>query len=113
MSVQHAADAPDWVDGDQLMRQTEGWEDTLQHLLKIIDLQGPFNGVMGFSQVRPPPPPPIPALPPLISHTTFSPEVSARLLQDDATRWGRSCRIFSSPGHFKSTPLCGRDAPLQ
>ncbi|KAK9865061.1 hypothetical protein WJX84_008771 [Apatococcus fuscideae] len=47
---EHAADAPDWVDGDQLMRQTEGWEDTLQHLLKIIDLQGPFNGVMGFSQ---------------------------------------------------------------
>ena len=44
-------DAPEWVNGQQLLRQTEGWEETLDHLLAIMRRQGPFDGIMGFSQV--------------------------------------------------------------
>lgn len=43
--------APDWVDRDQLMHQTEGWEQALDHLLIIMQQQGPFDGILGFSQV--------------------------------------------------------------
>ena len=44
-------DAPEWVNADQLMNQTEGWEETLKHLLAVMQQQGPFDGIMGFSQV--------------------------------------------------------------
>ena len=39
------------MDGDQHMRQTEGWQESWQVVKAAMDLHGPFDGIMGFSQV--------------------------------------------------------------
>ena len=39
------------MDGDQYIRQTEGWQDSWQVLKAAMELHGPFDGIMGFSQV--------------------------------------------------------------
>ncbi len=52
MQADMGMDAPDWVNEDQCMRQTEGWERTREHLMGILAEEGPFDGIMGFSQVH-------------------------------------------------------------
>lgn len=42
--------APDGFDPQQLQTQTEGWEASLAALQAFIRIQGPFDGVLGFSQ---------------------------------------------------------------
>lgn len=37
--------------GDQYTRQTVGWPQTWEYLQKVLHAQGPFDGILGFSQV--------------------------------------------------------------
>ena len=39
------------MDRDQHMRQTEGWQESWDAVKAGMDLHGPFDGIMGFSQV--------------------------------------------------------------
>lgn len=39
------------MDVDQHMRQTEGWQESWDAIKAGMDLHGPFDGIMGFSQV--------------------------------------------------------------
>ena len=39
------------LDRDQHLRQTEGWESSWEHLERVLSTPGPFDGIMGFSQV--------------------------------------------------------------
>ena len=39
------------LDRDQHLRQTEGWESSWEHLESVLSTHGPFDGIMGFSQV--------------------------------------------------------------
>ncbi len=38
------------MDEEQHLRQTEGWAASQQHLQRVLHEQGPFDGVLGFSQ---------------------------------------------------------------
>ena len=40
------------MDVDQHTRQTEGWQSSWEHLKTALDAGGPFDGIMGFSQVQ-------------------------------------------------------------
>lgn len=42
--------APQFVDESQYTRQTEGWEASEASLRDFVNLHGPFDGVLGFSQ---------------------------------------------------------------
>ena len=44
--------APDNLDLHQFKRQTEGWEKSCECIQLALDTQGPFDGCLGFSQVR-------------------------------------------------------------
>ncbi len=39
------------MDEGQYLRQTAGWLETWQYLQQIVRNYGPFDGVMGYSQV--------------------------------------------------------------
>ncbi len=39
------------MDSDQHMRQTEGWPESREVLKAAMNQHGPFDGIMGFSQV--------------------------------------------------------------
>lgn len=39
------------MDEGQYLRQTAGWLETWQYLQQILRNEGPFDGVMGYSQV--------------------------------------------------------------
>ena len=39
------------MDSDQHTRQTEGWQESWAVLEIAMDQHGPFDGIMGFSQV--------------------------------------------------------------
>lgn len=39
------------MDEGQHLRQTAGWPDTWQYLQQILRNEGPFDGVLGYSQV--------------------------------------------------------------
>lgn len=43
--------APEYVDEMQYTRQTEGWGESLEALRRALLELGPFDGVLGFSQV--------------------------------------------------------------
>ena len=45
--------APDNLDIHQFKRQTEGWEMSRECIRLALDTQGPFDGCLGFSQVKP------------------------------------------------------------
>lgn len=42
--------APEHADEWQLLAQSEGWEESHRHLERVLLQQGPFDGVLGFSQ---------------------------------------------------------------
>lgn len=45
-----AAAAAAWVDDTQFQRQAAGWAESEQELQRVLREQGPFDGVLGFSQ---------------------------------------------------------------
>lgn len=36
----------------QFLQQTEGWDKSYRHIKDVVASQGPFDGILGFSQVR-------------------------------------------------------------
>lgn len=44
--------APDFVNSEQRQHQSEGWDASWSSLQHVIAQRGPFDGVLGFSQVR-------------------------------------------------------------
>ncbi len=50
-SANAALPAPEYVDEMQYTRQTEGWAESLAALRRALRELGPFDGVLGFSQV--------------------------------------------------------------
>lgn len=43
--------APTSCNQRQHLYETDGWDETWRHLKAAIESQGPFDGIMGFSQV--------------------------------------------------------------
>lgn len=39
------------MDEEQYKRQTAGVEETWEHLIRVLQENGPFDGILGFSQV--------------------------------------------------------------
>lgn len=44
--------APEEIFSDQYRRQTKGWPESWACIKEAFQKQGPFQGILGFSQVR-------------------------------------------------------------
>lgn len=44
--------APDAIFQGQYKRQTEGWPESWEHIYSTLSDDGPFHGILGFSQAR-------------------------------------------------------------
>ena len=44
---------PENYGAEQFLKQTEGWPESFRHLKEAIALSGPYDGILGFSQVIP------------------------------------------------------------